>query len=195
MNLTPITLTGRLVRLEPLGPQHVHQLAQAGHGEDIWTYMRYGAVTSEDKMAEMVNMLLARQAQGTDLPFAVIYLTTGRAVGMTRYMDIEPANRTLEIGGTWYEPACQHTGVNTGCKYLLLRYAFETLEVIRVQFKADLRNERSQQALARLGAVREGVLRNHIILPDGTVRSSVYYSILAEEWPEVKMDLEQKMQV
>jgi RimJ/RimL family protein N-acetyltransferase len=105
-------------------------------------------------------------------------------------MDIQPHNRTIEIGGTWYAVRFQRTAANTESKYLLLTYAFETLECIRVQFKADLRNERSQKALERIGAVYEGTLRNHMILPDGSIRSSVYFSILDSEWPAVKSHLE-----
>ena len=112
---------------------------------------------------------------------------------MTRYLNIETANRAVEIGGTWYAPEFQHTGVNTECKYLLLSHAFEDLGCIRVQFKTDLRNIRSQQAIERIGGVREGVLRNQVILPDGYIRSSVYYSILVEEWPQVKRHLETLM--
>lgn len=190
MEIRPTTLTGKLARLEALGEAHIADLAAAGKDESIWEFMRYGQVTTQERMAEMVRMLLARQAQGTDLPFAVIHQASDRAVGMTRFMNIEPVNRAVEIGGTWYAPQHQRTGLNTECKYLLLRHAFETWRVIRVQFKADLRNLRSQNAVERLGAVREGVLRDHIILPDGTVRSSVFYSILAKEWPSVKARLE-----
>jgi RimJ/RimL family protein N-acetyltransferase len=186
-----ITLRGRLVCLEPLSTRHIPDLAETGRDEGIWQYMRYGQVTTEAKMAELVGHLLEWQGRGTDLPFAVIHLESGRAVGMTRYMNIEPANRNLEIGGTWYAPAFQRTGVNTECKYLLLGHAFEVLDAIRVQFRTDLRNLRSQKAIERLGAVREGVLREHMILPDGTVRSSIIYSILAKEWPAVKSHLTQ----
>ncbi len=186
LKVEPITLSGKIVRLEPLSLEHVPGLAVTGRDESIWKFMRYGAVTTEPKMRRFVNHLLAAQARGTDLPFAVIYLATEKAIGMTRYMNIEPANRALEIGGTWYAVDFQRTGVNTECKFLLLRHAFEVLDCVRVQIKTDLRNERSQRAIERIGAVREGVLREHMILPDGTLRSSVYYSILAAEWPEVK---------
>jgi RimJ/RimL family protein N-acetyltransferase len=185
----PIILSGNLVRLEPLQRSHAADLAEAGKDEQIWEFMRYGVVNTMEKMLRMIDDLLEGQARGTDLPFAVIHLESGRAIGMTRYMNIEPQNRALEIGGTWYGTAYQRTGVNTECKYMLLQYAFEHLQVIRVQIKTDLRNERSQRAIERIGAVREGVLRDHMILPDGVVRSSVYYSILAREWPAVKNHL------
>jgi RimJ/RimL family protein N-acetyltransferase len=187
---SPVILSGRLVRLEPLSLSHVPDLAEAGKDPAIWQYLRYGAVTTPEKMAWLVGLLLEWQERGTDLPFAVVHLASGRAIGMTRYMNIEPANRGLEIGGTWYAPAFQRTGVNTESKYLLLGHAFDALGVIRVQFRTDLRNLRSQKAIERLGAAHEGVLRDHMILPDGTVRSSIIYSILASEWQAVKRHLE-----
>lgn len=195
LDIHPITLTGRIVRLEPLTEAHVPDLAVAGADDSIWQFMPYGLVTTEEKMRGWVREILSRQARGTDLVFAVIHLETGGAIGSTRYMDIQRQHRGLEIGGTWYSPAYQRTAVNTECKYLLLAHAFERLGCLRVQLKTDLRNERSQRAIERIGAVREGVLRDHMILPDGYVRSSVYYSILAAEWPAVKARLEQKLAV
>ncbi len=193
MDIHPITLMGRVVRLEPLSEAHVPDLAIAGADESIWRYMVYGGVGGKAQMREWVREILSRQARGTDLPFAVIHLGSGRAIGSTRYLDIQPQHRGLEIGGTWYGVAYQHTAVNTECKYLLLRHAFEVLGCLRVQLKTDLRNERSQRAIERIGAVREGVLRNHMILSDGHVRSSVYYSLLNLEWPAVKAKLEEKL--
>jgi RimJ/RimL family protein N-acetyltransferase len=187
--IIPITLTGQIVRLEPLSLSHVADLTAAGKDESIWAFMRYGPVTTEAGMRHFVENLLTMQDRGTDLPFAVVHRETGAAIGMTRYMNIEPNNHALEIGGTWYAVAYQRSGVNTECKFLLLRHAFEDLGCIRVQIKTDLRNERSQRAIERIGAVKEGVLRDHMLLPDGTVRSSVYYSILAREWPAVKQRL------
>jgi len=191
--IQPITLTGKLVRLEPLSPEHAAELAEAGKDESVWQYMRYGQVTTPEKMGWLVGLLLEWQERGTDLPFAVMHRESGRAIGMTRYMNISPADRNLEIGGTWYAPAFQRTGVNTESKYLLLGQAFEGLGCLRVQFRTDVRNLRSQQAIERLGARREGVLREHMILPDGTVRSSVFYSILKDEWPGVKARLEARL--
>jgi len=193
MDIHPITLMGRVVRLEPLAEAHVPNLTIAGQDESIWRYMLYGAIRTEEQMQEWVREILSRQARGTDLPFAVIHLGSGRAIGSTRYLDIQPQHRGLEIGGTWYGVAYQRSAVNTECKYLLLRHAFEVLGCLRVQLKTDLRNERSQRAIERIGAVREGVLRNHMILPDGHVRSSVYYSLLNLEWPAVKAKLEEKL--
>jgi RimJ/RimL family protein N-acetyltransferase len=123
----------------------------------------------------------------------VIHLASGRVAGATRYLNIMPKDRGLEIGGTWYGTDFQRTPVNTECKYLLLSHAFETLKCIRVQLKTDKRNERSQKAIERLGAKKEGILRNHMILPDGRHRDSVFYSILDTEWTDVKRNLEEMM--
>lgn len=188
--LRPLTLSGRVVRLEPLREDHVLDLVAAGQDESIWRFMPYGANRTVAQMVSLVHSLLDLQNKGTDLPFATVDQKTGKAVGMTRLMDIQPANRGLEIGGTWLAVPFQRTAANTECKYLLLTYAFETLQCLRVQLKTDLRNERSQRAIERLGAQREGVLRNNLILPDGYVRSSVYFSILDLEWPAVKTRLE-----
>jgi RimJ/RimL family protein N-acetyltransferase len=190
MDIKPVTLSGHVVRLEPLSEAHVPDLATVGQDGSIWAYIPYPLVRSEADMRAWVLDLLARQATGTDLPFAVVHLETGRAIGASRYLDIQPANRAVEIGGTWYARAFQRTAVNTESKYLLLTHAFERLGCIRVQLKTDLRNERSQRAIERIGAVREGVLRHSMIMPDGHLRDSVYYSILAEEWAGVKGKLE-----
>jgi len=191
---TPVTLEGRHVRLEPLTLAHVPGLAAVGCDERIWKLMLYGDIRTEADMRAWVENLLHRQQQGTDLPFSVIFRETGKVVGATRYMDIRPVHRGLEIGGTWYAMDYQRTAVNTETKYLLLEYAFETLGCIRVQFKADIRNERSWRAIERIGGVREGILRNQYILQDGMFRDSVYYSILDREWPGVKERLEKMLE-
>jgi N-acetyltransferase len=193
VNIQPVTLQGHFVRLEPLSLDHVPDLTQAAGDENIWRYMLYGTIRTEKQMLAWVQDLLDRQAHGSDLPFAVIHLATGKAVGATRYLEVRPADRGVEIGGTWYGVDYQRTAVNTESKYLLLTHAFERLGCIRVQFKTDLRNERSQRAIERLGAVREGVLRNHMITPEGYFRHSVYYSILDTEWPVVKARLEEML--
>jgi RimJ/RimL family protein N-acetyltransferase len=193
MEVKPVVLTGKYVRLEPLTEEHVAGLAEIGLGQSFWNFMLYGDITTIDDMRNWVKDILARSRKGTDLPFVVIHLASGRVAGATRYLNIEPQHRGLEIGGTWYGSEFQRTVVNTECKYLLLRHAFETLQCIRVQLKTDLRNERSQKAIERLGAVKEGVLRNHMILPNGRYRHSVFYSILDTEWPGVKKRLEGMM--
>ncbi len=187
--VNPVILQGRYVRLEPMTEAHIPQLAQAGRDPSIWKYMLYGDLTTGSAMAAWVKDILNRRADGTDQPFVVIHLESGKVAGATRYMDIRPAHRGLEIGGTWYSPDFQRTAVNTECKFLLLEHAFEKLGCIRVQFKADSRNERSLRAIERIGAVREGTLRNHMILDDGVYRHSVYFSILDTEWPKVKTRL------
>lgn len=189
MNLKPVTLSGQYVELIPLERAHASELAKVGTVPEIWQYMRYGYVGTEAKMLAWVDDLLDWQAKGSDLPFTVVHRPSGRIAGATRYLNISQSNRCVEIGGTWYGLEFQRTVVNTEAKFLLLQYAFEVLDCVRVQFKTDLRNERSQRAIERLGAVREGVLRDHMILPDGAVRSSVIYSILPEEWSVIKTRL------
>ena len=191
--VTPVTLTGKYVRLEPMTEAHVSGLTEIGSGQKFWDYMVYGKMETVEDMRRWVLDILSRAKKGTDVPFVAIHLGSSRIAGATRYMNIMPNDRGLEIGGTWYGPDFQRTPVNTECKYLLMRHAFETLGCIRVQLKTDLRNERSQKAIERLGAVKEGVLRNHMILPDGYRRHSVFYSIIDTEWPVVKQRLEEMM--
>lgn len=185
-----VTLQGNYVRLEPLSEEHIPGLAQIGIGQDFWHFMLYGDMKTEDDMRGWALDILEREKKGGDLPFAVIHLASGKVAGATRYLNIAPKDRGLEVGGTWYGTEFQRTAVNTECKYLLLGHAFETLKAIRVQIKTDSRNERSQRAIERIGAKQEGVLRNHMILPDGYIRHSVFYSIIDSEWAEVKKNLE-----
>ena len=193
MEVKPIILQGKYVRLEPMTRAHAPALAEIGVGQPFWDFMVYGRMETADDMREWVKDILARAEKGTDVPFVAIHIDSGRVAGASRYMNIMPNDRGLEIGGTWYGPEFQRTMVNTECKYLLLQHAFEKLSCIRVQLKTDLRNERSQKAIERIGAVKEGVLRNHMILPDGYYRHSVYYSILDTEWPSVKIRLQEMM--
>ena len=190
MIVGPITLEGRVVRLEPLDERHIPDLAVAGVDESTWRYMPYGQVVTVDRMATFVRQTIAKHADGTEAPFAVVLRATGRAVGMTRYLDIRPAHRGLEIGGTWYAPEHRRTVLNTECKLLLLTHAFDTLDAIRVQLKTDERNAASRRAIERIGATFEGILRENMILADGVRRSTAYYSILSREWPSVKDRLE-----
>ena len=193
LEIRPVTLVGNHVRLEPMTEAHVHGLTEIGAGQTFWDFMVYGNVNTEDDMRSWARDLLSRAEKGTDLPFVAIHLSSGRVAGATRYLNIMPKDRGLEIGGTWYGLDFQRTPVNTECKYLLLKNAFENLGCIRVQLKTDLRNERSQKAIERIGAKKEGVLRNHMILPNGRYRDSVFYSILDTEWSEVKKRLEDVM--
>jgi len=186
----PVTLIGRHARLEPMTEAHIPGLAEIGVGQTFWDYMLYGDMDTEVDMANWVRDILSRAARGTDLPFVAIHLESGRVAGATRYLNIMPNDRGLEVGGTWYGLDFQRTAVNTECKYMLLTHAFETLGCIRVQIKTDSLNVQSQKAIERIGAVKEGVLRNHMILPNGRIRHSVFYSILDSEWPDVKKRLE-----
>lgn len=185
-----VTLQGKYVRLEPMGEQHVSELAEIGAVQDFWSFMLYGDMKTEADMRNWVLDILEREKKGGDLPFVVIHLASGKVAGATRYLNIIPKDRGLEVGGTWYGKEFQRTAVNTECKYLLLTHAFEVLKTIRVQIKTDSINLRSQAAIERIGAVKEGVLRNHMILPDGRIRHSVFYSILDSEWVGVKKNLE-----
>jgi len=193
MDVRPVILTGRFVRLEPLAEEHVSGLTAIGIDDSIWRYMPYGFMRNEADIRRWVRGMLAHAAEGTDLPFAAIDLESGCVAGATRYMEIRPSHRGLEIGGTWYGAAYRRTHVNTESKYLLLEHAFERLQCIRVQLKTDSRNERSQRAIERIGGVREGLLRKHLILPDGHIRDSIYYSILDTEWPNVKIRLQEML--
>ena len=182
MEVNPVVLAGKYVRLETMVEAHIPDLAAIGLEESIWKNMLYGKIRTEEDIANWVREILSRP----DLPFTVVHLDSGRVAGATRYLNSALEHRGLEIGGTWYGLEFQRTAVNTECKYLLLEHAFETLRCIRVQFKTDKRNLRSQRAIERLGAKREGVLRNHMVLPDGRYRDSVFYSILDSEWTKVK---------
>ncbi len=187
---TPFTLSGHYVELVPLERGHRDSLRSAASDPAIGRYLRLGPGRSSEDMAYMIDALLAQEAEGTDLPFTTRLLPDHRAVGMTRYLRIDRANQSVEIGGTWLDSAYWRTPLNTEAKYLMLGHAFETERAHRVQLQTDGRNERSQRAIERLGAVREGQLREDVVLPDGYRRSSVYYSILEPEWPAVKSRLE-----
>lgn len=189
MDPRSVTLTGRLVRLEPLALEHAPALLAASADESIWRYLPRSMPTSLDDVRAWIADALAAQRESRELPFAIVELASGRAVGSTRYMDIRPAHRGLEIGWTWLGRSVQRTGVNTESKLLVLTHAFEALGALRVQLKTDGRNTVSQRAIERLGAVREGVLRRHMIMWDGAVRDTVMYSILADEWPAAKARL------
>ncbi len=190
MEVVPLTLEGRVVRLEPLGREHTADLLEVAHPElfrytiavlDSWTI---------EGFEKYIDEALAVPGR---VPFAAVLLATGKAIGTTSYLDIRPAHRGLEIGYTWYAIAHQGTQVNPESKYLLLRHAFEDLGAIRVQLKTDGRNLRSQRAIAKLGAKHEGVLRKHLILPDGYVRDTAIFSITDDEWPHVKSNLEVRL--
>jgi RimJ/RimL family protein N-acetyltransferase len=194
IGIEPVILQGRMVCLEPLRMEHASALYQALSAKpDLWRYMPGKQPSSVEEMAQFVQITLRQQQQGVYLPFVTIDLAAARIVGETRYLDIRPEDRNIEIGHTWLTPSAQRTGINTEAKYLMLCHAFEQLHTIRVQFKTHHLNVQSQQAIERLGAVKEGILRNCKIMPDGSYRHSVYYSIIESEWPQVKAALEAKL--
>jgi len=187
----PITLTGSHIRLEPLTRGHLPDLFAAGGDDDaVWQWQGGPTPRTEEELGEKLDKLLA---DDSFVAFAVILLATGRAVGWTTYLDISTADERLEIGWTWYGSAYWRSPVNTEAKLLLLTHAFEDLGMGRVQWKTDHLNQRSQNAIARLGAQREGVLRRHRLRPDGTFRDSVYFSMLKDEWPPAKQRLTERL--
>jgi N-acetyltransferase len=192
VNIVPVTLEGRLVRLEPLQESHHAGLCEVGIDPELWTWTNVG-IADPTEMAEYIRSALAAQAAGTTLPFTTTLRDSGRVIGGTRFLNIEPAHRRVEIGFTWVGRQWQRTAVNTEAKLLMLRHAFETWDCIRVELKTDVLNRRSREAIARIGATEEGILRRHIITASGRVRDTVYYSILDSEWPRVKADLEKKL--
>ena len=192
MNVEPVTLEGRYVRLEPLSMAHHAQLCEIGLAADIWRWTTSIARTPED-MRTYIETALKWQSEGHALPFATLETASGRAVGSTRFGNIDRANRRVEIGWTWVALAWQRTPVNTEAKYLMLRHAFETWGCLRVELKTDALNERSRAAILRLGATEEGVFRKHMIVTGGRVRDTVYYSIVDDEWPAVKAQLEARL--
>jgi RimJ/RimL family protein N-acetyltransferase len=183
-----VTLTGEHVRLEPAADQHLADLLAAAQDEQVWTWLPWEQPRSESQLAA----ILESERRGA-LPFAQVEAATGRAVGITTYRDIDERHRTLEVGGTWIGRPWWRTAVNTEAKLLILGHAFETLRANRVAIKTDIRNERSQAAIARLGAKREGVLRHQYIRPDGTLRDTVLYSVIPEEWPAVRATLRERL--
>lgn len=190
--VNPVTLEGAVVRLEPLAPAHVEGLAAAGLDPELWR-VTTTCLTSIEDVRAYVDAALADADSGYALPFCTIHRPSGAIVGSTRFGNYDAANRRVEIGWTWIARPWQRTAVNTEAKYLMLRHAFEALGAIRVELKTDLLNTPSQRAIARIGATREGVLRSHMIVRGGRVRDTVYFSIIAPEWPAVKTSLERML--
>lgn len=189
----PVTLTGTHVRLEPLGAEHHDALVQAVQDGDLWQ-LWYTAIPTPEGMSAEIERRLDLQTKGSMCPFAVIDPATGQAVGMTTYMNIDAANRRVEIGSTWYRQSVQRTPLNTEAKRLLLGHAFETLDCIAVEFRTHFFNQQSRRAIERLGAKLDGVLRSHQINPHalavGALRDTCVYSIIASEWPNVRAHLD-----
>ncbi len=190
MDGLPVTLEGKHVRLVPLEFKYEEDLLAAAQPNEIWEFIGTAPGQTRAEMHAWIEKALHQTEIGERIWFVIVRQSDQRAVGASSYMDIQRAHRGLEIGGTWLTPSAWRTPINTECKYLMLRHAFETLGCIRVQLKTDARNVRSQRAIERLGAVKEGVLRKHMIARDGYQRDSVMYSIIDREWAAVKARLE-----
>ncbi|WP_433595748.1 GNAT family N-acetyltransferase [Lysinibacillus xylanilyticus] len=184
-----IALENQVVLLKPLEQEDTQELLEAGSYPEIWPHMS----TTVEKMVDVNNFVdkaLEKKHEKTEFPFVIVDEKSGKIIGSTRFMDIDETHKRLEIGSTWITPAFWRTAINTNCKYLLLQYCFEVLNLQRVQIKTDHENLRSQKAIERLGATKEGVLRNHMLRKDGTTRHTVMYSITPQEWPQVKNHLQ-----
>jgi RimJ/RimL family protein N-acetyltransferase len=188
MNVQPVTLEGAHVRLEPMREAHVDALVAAGVGHGLFRYFPF-ALDSEEAMRAYVKLNAAAVGGGAVLPFVTIERATRRVVGATSFLAIDSPNKRLEIGATWIAPSHQRSAVNTEAKLLQLTHCFEALGCNRVEFKTDERNEKSRAALARIGAKEEGRFRAHYVMPDGHLRTSVWFSVIASEWPGVKRAL------
>jgi N-acetyltransferase len=190
--LAPVTLAGRLVTVEPLDHDHHDGLVSAARDGELWTIW-YTRIPAPDEMRAEIDRRLALQAAGTMLPFAVRRNDTGRLVGMTTFMNADPDNRRVEIGSTWLARSAQRTGMNAETKLLLLTHAFENMQCIAVEFRTHWMNFQSRTAIERLGAKQDGVLRAHMLMPDGTIRDTVVFSIIASEWPAVRNELRRRL--
>jgi N-acetyltransferase len=188
-----IVLEGEIVRLEPLERRHEQGLFEAAQDERIWRWMPYDASGSSEGFHSWLEDALAASEAGTEAAFATVDAGTGKPVGSTRYLALRPEHRGLEIGWTWLAPAHWQTGANVEAKLLMLEHTFERLGCLRVEFKTDSRNERSRAALAALPAKFEGIFRKHMLVRGGERRDSAYYSIIDDEWPEVKVNLRRRI--
>jgi RimJ/RimL family protein N-acetyltransferase len=192
MFLSPITLSGDLVTLEPLSRDHEDGLTAAAADGELWN-LWYTSVPAPGGMSAEIDRRLSLQATGSMLPFTARRNDSGAVIGMTTFMNVDAANRHVEIGSTWNARSAQRTGTNTESKLLLLTHAFETLDCIAVEFRTHWLNHQSRTAIARLGAKQDGVLRNHQLAKDGTVRDTVVFSIIAGEWPAVRSELRRRL--
>jgi RimJ/RimL family protein N-acetyltransferase len=191
--VTPVTLEGRLVRLEPLSFEHLDGLAEVALDPAIWRWTT-ARPTDGAGLRDWLETALRNAAAGTEVPFATIERASGRPIGSTRYLSIVPEHRRLEIGWTWVAGPWQRHGANREAKYLQLRHAFEVLGANRVEFKTDSLNEKANPALLAIGATFEGTFRDHMVMPDGRLRHSNYYSVIVEEWPRVREALERSLE-
>lgn len=191
-NLTRV-LEGEAVRLEPLARRHEEGLLRAARDERIWRWMPGNPAESREAFGRWMEDALARSEAGTEAAFATLDARTGEPIGSTRFLALRPEHRGLEIGWTWLAPARWETGANVEAKLLMLEHAFEGLGCMRVELKTDARNSRSRRAIAALPAHFEGIFRKHMLLPDGGVRDSAYYSIIDDEWPPAKANLQRRL--
>jgi RimJ/RimL family protein N-acetyltransferase len=189
MVVSPVMLESVHVRLEPLAKAHLAGLIQVGLDEELWRWIAV-PVRTADEMATYLQTALNEQERGVSLPFAIVEKATGRPIGSTRYGNIDRTHHRVEIGWTWVAREWQRTAMNSEAKYLLLRHAFESLGCMRVELKTDSLNQRSREAILRIGAREEGIFRNHMITASGRIRHTVYFSIIDSEWPAVKARLE-----
>jgi RimJ/RimL family protein N-acetyltransferase len=194
MIVEPIILEGKSVRLEPMSVEHISALCTVGLEEQLWRWTPYRVATPDD-MRRYVEAALADRHRGAALPFVTVEVGSGGVVGSTRFGNIDTVNRRAEIGWTWIAPNWQRTAVNTEAKLLMLTHAFETWKCIRVELKTDALNERSRNAIRRIGAAEEGIFRNHMITGSGRFRDSVYFSIIDSEWSSVKCKLTARLEV
>jgi RimJ/RimL family protein N-acetyltransferase len=192
MNVSPVTLEGRHVRLEPMSPDHLGGLIAVGLDQDLWRWTTT-LIRTPEEMRAYVGQALEEQARGVSLPFVTVGRESGHVVGSTRFGNIDRDNRRAEIGWTWVGSAWQRTPVNTEAKYLMLSHAFGVWGCVRVELKTDSLNERSRRAILRIGAQEEGTLRNHMITHTGRLRHTVYFSVIDSEWPAVRARLEEKL--
>ncbi|MDY6946508.1 MAG: GNAT family protein [Pseudomonadota bacterium] len=188
----PITLRGAHVTLEPLTLARHDELVEAARDGELWN-LWYTFIPTPDQMKAEIQKRLEQQSRGSMLPFAVVAADSGKAVGMTTYMNIDAEQRRVEIGSTWYRKSVQRSALNTECKLMLLTHAFETLECIAVEFRTHFFNQQSRRAIERLGAKLDGILRNHRRSSDGTLRDTCVYSIIANEWPAVRSHLRHQL--
>lgn len=194
MTIEPRSLVGTRITLEPMELDHIGELASVGLDEELWEFT-VGRISTVDQMASHVEKALEDRARGIALPFVTKIADSDKIVGSTRFGNIDVNNLKTEIGWTWVSPKFQRSFVNTEAKLLMLTHAFETWRCIRVEFKTDATNVRSRNAILRLGATEEGILRNHMITESGRFRDSVYFSILGSEWRDVKSRLADKLRI
>jgi RimJ/RimL family protein N-acetyltransferase len=192
VNLNPVTLEGAHVRLEPLTESHLDALCVVGLDPELWKWIPI-QVLDREQMQRFIRAQLAEQEKGLSIPFVTVDRAANQVIGMTRFMNIDVPNKRLEIGSTWIAKPWQRTAINTEAKFLMMRYAFETLGCNRVELKTDSLNTQSRNAILRIGAKQEGIFRSHMVTWSGRLRDSVYFSVIAPEWPGVKAALEARI--